>query len=51
MRRNFLVQLLIRDGIKMLLTIDYNPKIKKIHKNHRGGNERSILSGQSHLFW
>jgi hypothetical protein len=36
MRRNFHVRFWIRDGIKILLTIDYNPKRTKFHKQHRG---------------
>jgi large subunit ribosomal protein L16 len=36
MRRNFHVHFWIRDGIKILLTIDYNPKRTKFCKQHRG---------------
>jgi large subunit ribosomal protein L16 len=36
MRRNFHVRFWIRDGIKILLTIDYNPKRTKFRKQHRG---------------
>jgi large subunit ribosomal protein L16 len=36
MRRNFHVWFWIRDGIKILLTIDYNPKRTKFRKQHRG---------------
>lgn len=36
MRQNFHVWFWIRDGIKILLTIDHSPKRKKFRKQHRG---------------
>jgi hypothetical protein len=50
MRRNFHVWFWIRDGIKILLTIDYNPKRTKFHKQHRGRVKGVSYRGNSICF-